>query len=150
MRVLSVFGSRPLSADYDLDIMQPGQTLNDVFARVMSGLDPILAQFIPDYVLVQGDTATSTAAAMAAFFRGIKVGQVEAGLRTGTLKSPWPEDANRRLTAGVFICALRFPPFSSDVCIVEVLSAEICPGSPSSAHCHSCRSRYDRWLVVVR
>ncbi len=96
-----VMATFALNADYDLDIMQPGQTLNDVFARVMSGLDPILAQFIPDYVLVQGDTATSTAAAMAAFFRGIKVGHVEAGLRTGDLKSPWPEEANRRLTAVV-------------------------------------------------
>jgi UDP-N-acetylglucosamine 2-epimerase (non-hydrolysing) len=67
----------------------------------MSGLDPILAQFKPDFVLVQGDTATSTAAALAAFFRGVKVGHVEAGLRTGDLKSPWPEEANRRLTAVV-------------------------------------------------
>jgi UDP-N-acetylglucosamine 2-epimerase (non-hydrolysing) len=97
-QVMAVFA---LNADYDLDIMQPGQMLSDVFARVMSGLDPILAQFKPDFVLVQGDTATSTAAALAAFFRGVKVGHVEAGLRTGDLKSPWPEEANRRLTAVV-------------------------------------------------
>jgi len=90
-----------LSADYDLDIMQPQQSLSDVFARVLSGLDPILAQFQPDFVLVQGDTASSTAAALAAFFRDIAVGHVEAGLRTGDLKNPWPEEANRRLTAVV-------------------------------------------------
>jgi UDP-N-acetylglucosamine 2-epimerase (non-hydrolysing) len=96
-----VMATFALNADYDLDIMQPGQTLSEVFARVMSGLDPVLTQFRPDYVLVQGDTATSTAAALAAFFRGIKVGHVEAGLRTGDLHSPWPEEANRRLTAVV-------------------------------------------------
>ena len=94
--VMSVFSLR---ADYDLNIMRPNQSLNDVFAAVMAGLDPILKDFEPDYVLVQGDTATSTAAALAAFFRSIKVGHVEAGLRTGDLTSPWPEEANRRLTA---------------------------------------------------
>ena len=96
--VMSVFSMR---ADYDLDIMRPNQSLNGVFAAVMAGLDPILVDFKPDYVLVQGDTATSTAAGLAAFFRSIKVGHVEAGLRTGDLSSPWPEEANRRLTAVV-------------------------------------------------
>ena len=81
--------------------MQPGQALGDVFARVLSGLAPILTEFQPDYVLVQGDTASSTAAAIAAFYSGVAVGHVEAGLRTGNLKSPWPEEANRRLTAVV-------------------------------------------------
>jgi UDP-N-acetylglucosamine 2-epimerase len=94
-----VMATFALKADYDLDIMQPGQALGDVFARVLSGLGPILTQFRPDYVLVQGDTATSTAAAVAAFYADIAVGHVEAGLRTGNLKSPWPEEANRRLTA---------------------------------------------------
>jgi UDP-N-acetylglucosamine 2-epimerase len=94
-----VMATFALKADYDLDIMQPGQALGDVFARVLSGLGPILKQFRPDYVLVQGDTATSTAAAVAAFYADIAVGHVEAGLRTGNLKSPWPEEANRRLTA---------------------------------------------------
>jgi UDP-N-acetylglucosamine 2-epimerase len=88
-----------LTPDYDLDIMRPNQTLSDVFAGVMSKLDAVLAQFKPDYVLVQGDTASSTAAALAAYFRAIKIGHVEAGLRTGNLDSPWPEEANRRLTA---------------------------------------------------
>ncbi|HML06947.1 MAG TPA: UDP-N-acetylglucosamine 2-epimerase (non-hydrolyzing) [Xanthobacteraceae bacterium] len=96
-----VMATFTLNADYDLGIMRPGQALSDVFARVLLGLDPILAQFQPDYVLVQGDTVSSTAAALAAFLRRIAVGHVEAGLRTGNLKSPWPEEANRRLTAVV-------------------------------------------------
>jgi UDP-N-acetylglucosamine 2-epimerase (non-hydrolysing) len=90
-----------VNADYDLQIMQPNQTLSDVFARVLTGLDPILAEFQPDFLLVQGDTVSSTAAALAAFFRNIRVGHVEAGLRTGNLKSPWPEEADRRMTAVV-------------------------------------------------
>lgn len=94
--VMSAFS---LEADYDLNIMRPNQSLTDIFSAVMAGLDPILCEFRPDYVLVQGDTATSTAAALAAFFRSIKIGHVEAGLRTGDLTSPWPEEANRRLTS---------------------------------------------------
>jgi UDP-N-acetylglucosamine 2-epimerase (non-hydrolysing) len=96
-----VMATLALKADYDLNIMQPGQALGDVFARVLSGLAPILTEFQPEYVLVQGDTASSTAAAVAAFYSGVAVGHVEAGLRTGNLKSPWPEEANRRLTAVV-------------------------------------------------
>jgi UDP-N-acetylglucosamine 2-epimerase len=96
-----VMATFALKADYDLDIMQPGQALGDVFARVLTGLGPVLKQFKPDYVLVQGDTATSTAAAVAAFYSDIAIGHVEAGLRTGNLRSPWPEEANRRLTGVV-------------------------------------------------
>jgi UDP-N-acetylglucosamine 2-epimerase (non-hydrolysing) len=94
--VLAAFGLTP---DHDLDVMQPGQQVADVFGRVMTGLTPVLSEFRPDYVLVQGDTASSTAAALSAFFASIPVGHVEAGLRTGNLRSPWPEEANRRLTA---------------------------------------------------
>jgi UDP-N-acetylglucosamine 2-epimerase len=94
-----VMATFSLTADYDLDIMRPNQTLANVFAGVMQGLDSVLAHFKPDFVLVQGDTVSSTAAALAAFFRSIRVGHVEAGLRTGDLASPWPEEANRRLTA---------------------------------------------------
>ncbi|GJD98253.1 non-hydrolyzing UDP-N-acetylglucosamine 2-epimerase [Methylobacterium isbiliense] len=97
----SVLSTFALSPDDDLDVMRPDQTLADVSARVMTGLDRILAAWRPDCVLVQGDTATSTAAAMAAFFRRVPVGHVEAGLRTGNIASPWPEEANRRLTAVV-------------------------------------------------
>jgi UDP-N-acetylglucosamine 2-epimerase len=96
-----VMATFAVTADYDLEIMQPNQTLSDVFARVLTGLDPILAEFQPDFLLVQGDTVSSTAAALAAFFRSIRVGHVEAGLRTGNLKSPWPEEADRRMTAVV-------------------------------------------------
>jgi len=96
-----VMATFAITADYDLAVMQPEQTLSNIFALVLTGLDPILAQFQPDFLLVQGDTASSTAAALAAFFRGIPVGHVEAGLRTGNLRSPWPEEANRRVTAVV-------------------------------------------------
>ncbi|MEH3147867.1 MAG: UDP-N-acetylglucosamine 2-epimerase (non-hydrolyzing) [Methylobacterium frigidaeris] len=96
--VLATFGIVP---DDDLDVMRPDQGLSDLFARVMTGVDGILAGWRPDRVLVQGDTATSTAAGMAAFFRKVAIGHVEAGLRTGNVASPWPEEANRRLTAVV-------------------------------------------------
>lgn len=96
--VLSAFA---ITGDYDLNVMRPGQKVGDVFGRVMTALTPILAAFRPDHVLIQGDTATSTAAALAAFFHGARIGHVEAGLRTGNLFSPWPEEANRRVTAVV-------------------------------------------------
>ncbi|RVU14102.1 non-hydrolyzing UDP-N-acetylglucosamine 2-epimerase [Methylobacterium oryzihabitans] len=96
--VLSTFGIVP---DHDLAVMRPDQGLSDLFARVMTGVDALLAEWRPDYVLVQGDTATSTAAGLAAFFRKVAIGHVEAGLRTGDIASPWPEEANRRLTAVV-------------------------------------------------
>jgi UDP-N-acetylglucosamine 2-epimerase (non-hydrolysing) len=93
---LAIFGIRP---DYDLDVMTGDQTLVDVTSRIMTRLEPILRTERPDYILVQGDTATSTAAAMCAFFNRVRIGHVEAGLRTGNLQSPWPEEANRRITA---------------------------------------------------
>jgi UDP-N-acetylglucosamine 2-epimerase (non-hydrolysing) len=95
---LSIFHIEP---DMDLALMRPDQTVNHVISGVFAKLDPILFDLKPDYVLVQGDTATSMAAAVTAFMRGIRVGHVEAGLRTGNLSSPWPEEANRRLTAVV-------------------------------------------------
>ncbi|WP_406856308.1 UDP-N-acetylglucosamine 2-epimerase (non-hydrolyzing) [Alsobacter sp. KACC 23698] len=95
---LAIFDLRP---DDDLDIMTGGQTLADISARVLTGLDPIMRSYRPDFVLVQGDTATSTAAALSAFFNRSRVGHVEAGLRTGDMASPWPEEANRRVTAVV-------------------------------------------------
>ena len=103
-----VIAAFSLQTDYDLDIMQPNQSLCDVFSAVIQGLGEILTEFRPDFVLVQGDTATCAAAAMTAFFRSIKVGHVEAGLRTGDLASPWPEEANRRLTA--IVAARHYAP----------------------------------------
>lgn len=97
----SVLRTFAIVPDDDLDVMSPDQSLSEVFARILARLDPILATWKPDFVLVQGDTVTSTAAALAAFYRRVRVGHVEAGLRTGDMNSPWPEEANRRLTAVV-------------------------------------------------
>ncbi|MCL2467942.1 MAG: UDP-N-acetylglucosamine 2-epimerase (non-hydrolyzing) [Micrococcales bacterium] len=87
--------------DHDLDIMAHGQTLTEVFARVMSGVDQIIAADPPDAVVVQGDTTTSTAAALAAFYRQVPVVHLEAGLRSGDLAQPFPEEANRKITTQV-------------------------------------------------
>lgn len=104
-QVLELFEIVP---EFDLDIMKSGQDLFDVTTRVMMGIKPVLKEFRPDVVLVHGDTATTFAASLAAFYQQIKVGHVEAGLRTGDLYSPWPEEANRQLT-GV-LAAYHFAP----------------------------------------
>ncbi|RMF15986.1 MAG: UDP-N-acetylglucosamine 2-epimerase (non-hydrolyzing) [Alphaproteobacteria bacterium] len=97
-----------LSPDVDLDVMRPGQTLAGVSAAVLGGIDGVLADADPDSVLVQGDTTTTMAAALAAFWRGIPVGHVEAGLRTGDLRAPFPEEANRRIAS--IVTDLHFAP----------------------------------------
>lgn len=94
-QVLDFFGIAP---DYDLDLMKPAQTLNSVWADILTGMKPILDDWRPDWVLVHGDTATSTAVALAAYFAQCKVGHVEAGLRTFDKWSPFPEEMNRLLT----------------------------------------------------
>ncbi len=94
-QVLQIFDITP---DYDLNIMKQGQDLYDVTARVLTGLRDVLKEAQPDVVLVHGDTTTSTAAALAAFYQQIPVGHVEAGLRTHNIYSPWPEEMNRQLT----------------------------------------------------
>ncbi|ELD8765570.1 UDP-N-acetylglucosamine 2-epimerase (non-hydrolyzing), partial [Vibrio cholerae] len=94
-QVLDLFEIR---ADYDLNIMTPKQTLNDITARIILELRPVLQEFKPDIVLVHGDTATTFATSLAAYYEQIAVGHVEAGLRTGNIYSPWPEEANRKLT----------------------------------------------------
>ena len=96
--VLSIFNVKP---DYDLNIMQQGQDLYDVTSRVLVGMRDILKQCKPDVVLVHGDTTTSTAAALAAFYQQIPVGHVEAGLRTHNVYSPWPEEMNRQITGRI-------------------------------------------------
>jgi UDP-N-acetylglucosamine 2-epimerase (non-hydrolysing) len=96
--------------DYDLDIMRPDQTLTQITTRVLIGMEPVLAKAKPDVVLVHGDTSTSTAAALAAFYRQIPVGHVEAGLRTATRWEPFPEEMNRRLTGR--IASYHFAPTS--------------------------------------
>ncbi|KGY07457.1 non-hydrolyzing UDP-N-acetylglucosamine 2-epimerase [Vibrio sinaloensis] len=95
-QVLELFD---LSPDYDLDVMKNGQSLNDVTARILQELKSVLQDFKPDVVLVHGDTATTFAASLAAYYEQISVGHVEAGLRTGNIFSPWPEEANRQLTS---------------------------------------------------
>lgn len=87
--------------DYDLNIMQKGQDLYDVTCRVLLGMRDVLQEAHPDVVLVHGDTTTSTASAMAAFYQQIPVGHIEAGLRTNNIYSPWPEEANRQLTSRI-------------------------------------------------
>lgn len=120
-QVLSLFAIRP---DYDLDIMQQGQDLYDVTSRILTGMRPVLKESIPDMVLVHGDTSTSTAAALAAFYAQIPVGHVEAGLRTGDIYSPWPEEMNRRLTGR--LATLHFSPtaMSRDNLLAENVSAD--------------------------
>ncbi|NRA71094.1 MAG: UDP-N-acetylglucosamine 2-epimerase (non-hydrolyzing) [Gammaproteobacteria bacterium] len=94
-QVLNLF---ELTPDYDLDIMKAGQSLADITNRILSGLQQVLQEFKPDVVLVHGDTTTTFSTSLAAFYQQIKIGHVEAGLRTGNLLSPWPEEANRKLT----------------------------------------------------
>src|SRR5690606_31578258 len=106
--MLDFFGIRP---DYDLDIMVPGQSLLNMTSTALSGLDAILNDARPDLVLVQGDTSTTLAAALSAHYKQIDVGHVEAGLRTGNLSAPWPEEANRRLTS--VLARYHFAPTAS-------------------------------------
>lgn len=104
-QVLELFDITP---NYDLDIMKPGQDLYDVTSNVLLGMKAVFADFKPDIVFVHGDTATTFAAALAAFYQQIRVAHVEAGLRTGDIYSPWPEEANRQLTTQ--ITAYHFAP----------------------------------------
>ena len=97
-QVLGLFGITP---DYDLDLMKPGQRLSDVTSGILKGMESVLDGFQPDVVLVHGDTATTFATALAAYYKQIPVGHVEAGLRTGNIYSPWPEEGNRKLTGAL-------------------------------------------------
>ena len=107
-QVLDLFHIAP---DHDLNIMKTGQTLPDVTTNILHGLTPILINEQPDVVLVHGDTATTFATSLAAYYQKVKVGHIEAGLRTGNIYSPWPEEANRRLT-GV-LTTFHFAPTST-------------------------------------
>lgn len=106
-QVLELFDIVP---DYDLNLMTPGQTLNEVTSAILVKLKPILAEYEPDLLLVHGDTATTFAASLAAYYEKIDVGHVEAGLRTGNIYSPWPEEINRKLTGS--IARFHFAPTS--------------------------------------
>ena len=109
-QVLDIFDIKP---DYDLNIMELGQDLFDITANVLSGMKNVLSEYSPDLVLVHGDTSTTSATAIAAFFQKIKVGHIEAGLRTGNIYSPWPEEVNRQIS-GV-IANYHFAPTSTSM-----------------------------------
>jgi UDP-N-acetylglucosamine 2-epimerase (non-hydrolysing) len=95
-QVLSIF---QISPDFDLNIMGQAQSLSNITAKILVGLDGVFERFLPDIVLVHGDTSTTLAASLASFYRKISVGHIEAGLRTGNMYSPWPEEMNRKLTS---------------------------------------------------
>lgn len=104
-QVMDLFGITP---DVDLNVMEPGQTLAGLFAKILTGMTAVIAEHKPDLVLVHGDTSTTLASALAAFYNRVAVGHVEAGLRTGDIYAPWPEEANRRLTGP--LTRLHFAP----------------------------------------
>jgi len=97
-QVLNIFNITP---DYDLDIMKPGQDLYDITSNILLGMKQVLSEYKPDIVFVHGDTTTTIATALSAFYQKIPVAHVEAGLRTGNIYSPWPEEANRKLTSQI-------------------------------------------------
>ena len=120
-QVLHIFEITP---DYDLNIMKQGQDLYDVTARVLTGMRDVLKEVQPDIVLVHGDTTTSTAAALAAFYQQIPVGHVEAGLRTHNIYSPWPEEMNRQITGRIATYHLSPTPLSKQNLLSEGVKEE--------------------------
>ena len=120
-QVLHIFEITP---DYDLNIMKQGQDLYDVTARVLTGMRDVLKEAQPDVVLVHGDTTTSTAAALAAFYQQIPVGHVEAGLRTHNIYSPWPEEMNRQITGRIATYHFAPTPLSRQNLLTEAVKEE--------------------------
>ena len=117
-QVLNLFG---IQSDYDLNIMRPQQDLSDVTSAVLCGLRSVLEEFSPDRILVHGDTTTTLAASLAGFYKKTPVGHVEAGLRTGNLYSPWPEEANRKVTGA--IADLHFAP--TELCKSNLINESV-------------------------
>ena len=120
-QVLKIFEITP---DYDLNIMKQGQDLYDVTARVLTGMRDVLKEAQPDVVLVHGDTTTSTAAALAAFYQQIPVGHVEAGLRTYNIYSPGPEEMNRQITGRIATYHFAPTPLSRQNLLAEGVKEE--------------------------
>ncbi len=120
-QVLDVFGITP---DFDLNIMKPGQDLYDVTCRVLTGMRDVLKEVQPDMVLVHGDTTTSSATALAAFYQQITVGHVEAGLRTHNIYSPWPEEMNRQITGRLATLHFAPTPLSRENLLREGVSSD--------------------------
>lgn len=123
-QVLQLFAIHP---EYDLNIMKPGQSLTEITSAVLSGLKPVLEDFVPDLVLVHGDTTTTLATSLAAYYQRIPVGHVEAGLRTGNIYSPWPEEINRKVAGA--ITRLHFAP-------TERARANLLAENVADAHIH--------------
>lgn len=121
-QVLTIFDVKP---DYDLNIMKQGQDLTDVTARVLTGLRDVFKECRPDVVLVHGDTTTSTAGALAAFYAQIPVGHVEAGLRTHNIYSPWPEEMNRQITGRIATYNFSPTPLSEKNLLEENVHGKI-------------------------
>ena len=121
-QVLTIFDVKP---DYDLDIMKQGQDLSDDTARVLTGMRDVFKECKPDVVLVHGDTTTSTAAALAAFYQQIPVGHVEAGLRTHNIYSPWPEEMNRQITGRIATYDFAPTPLSEKNLLEEKAHGQI-------------------------
>lgn len=121
-QVLKIFDIKP---DYDLNIMKQGQDLYDVTARVLTGMRDVFKECKPDVVLVHGDTTTSTAAALAAFYQQIPVGHVEAGLRTHNIYSPWPEEMNRQITGRIATYNFSPTPLSEKNLLSEKAQGQI-------------------------
>ena len=121
-----------IKPDYDLKVMTPGQTLNGLAAKLMDGLDPVLVEEKPDFVLVQGDTASALAGAQAAFNRQIPVGHIEAGLRSGNMMSPFPEEMNRRLITQMAALNFAATSLNRDTLLKEGVAPEsiIVTGNP--------------------
>ena len=115
-QVLQLFDITP---EYDLNIMQPNQDLYDITSRILLGMRDVLKEVQPDIVLVHGDTTTSTVSAMAAFYQQIPIGHVEAGLRTGNIYSPWPEEMNRLITGRIAIVHFSPTPLSRENLLKE-------------------------------
>lgn len=120
-QVLEIFDIHP---DYDLDIMKQGQDLYDVTSRVLLGMRAVLREVTPDIVLVHGDTTTSMAVALAAFYEKIPVGHVEAGLRTRNIYSPWPEEMNRQITGRIASVHFAPTPLSRENLLAENVSPD--------------------------
>lgn len=118
-QVLRLFDIRP---DYDLSVMKPGQDLYELTSKILDGMKPVLESYSPDLVLVHGDTSTTLATTLAAYYKQIPVGHVEAGLRTGNIYSPWPEEANRKVTTA--LAALHFAPTQRS--LQNLLSEGVC------------------------
>lgn len=139
--ILSLFGIVP---DVDLNVMRPGASLTEIVARVMSGTDGVIADFQPDWVLVQGDTSTAMAAALAAFNRKTPVAHIEAGLRTYDLAAPWPEELNRRVIDVAAQLLLAPTESARDNLLNEAVTGRILvTGNTVIDALHACVARLD-------